>query len=146
MTDEVIVLLDLNVVLDVMAKRHPHYSELQRVWAAIETGRVRGMLAAHSVTTLYYLLSKHLDRQRAEASLRDVLQVFSVAKVDETVIQSALALGWEDFEDAVQMAAAAEAGAAYLITRNVKDFGGGPLPALTPGELMADLLGSVVST
>jgi predicted nucleic acid-binding protein len=139
MADELIILLDLNVVLDVLAKREPHYAESQRVWAAIERGQVRGMLAAHSVTTLYYLLSKHLDRQHTEASLRDVLQVFSVAKVDETILQSALALGWQDFEDAVQMAAAAEAGAVYLITRNVKDFGDGPLPALTPGELMADL-------
>ena len=139
MANELVVLLDLNVVLDVLAKREPHYAESQRIWAAVETDQVRGILAAHSVTTLYYLLSKHLDHQHAEASLRDVLQVFSVAMVDETVIQSALALWWEDFEDAVQMAAAAEAGASYLITRNVKDFGDGPLPALTPGELMADL-------
>lgn len=66
------------------------------------------------------------------------MRVFSAAKVDETVIQGALALGWEDFEDAVQMATAADGGAAYLITRNVKDFQGGALPALTSGEMMVN--------
>ena len=69
--------------------------------------------------------------------VQDILRVFSVAAVDQNVIQDAVGLGWSDFEDAVQMAAAYRAGADYLITRNPKDFKGGPTEVVQPGEFLA---------
>ena len=97
-----ILLLDLNVVLDVLQKREPHYEGSARVWAAVEDGRAKGFMAAHSVTTLFYLLARYLNRNLATAAIRDVVEVFSVAQVDEAVIRHALSYGWKDFEDAVQ--------------------------------------------
>ncbi|RME40473.1 MAG: PIN domain-containing protein [Caldilineae bacterium] len=131
------ILLDVNVVLDVLAKREPHYRTSAQVWAIVETGIVEGFLAAHSITTLYYLLSRHIGTQQAHVALEKILQVFSVATVDQRVILQALALRWPDFEDAVQMAAAIGANADYLITRNPKDFKADFLPVLQPGELLA---------
>jgi len=134
-----VVLLDLNVVLDVLQNREPHYEASAKVWAAVEEGRLRGYVAAHSVTTLFYLLNRHLDGSAAIATIRDLLAVFSVAGVDEDVIRAALSYGWRDFEDAVQMAAAAGVDADFLVTRNPKDFKGGPVAVLRPGELPAIL-------
>jgi len=59
---------------------------------------------------------------------------------DEATIEQALNLPYTDFEDAVQMMAAVQAGAQYLVTRNVQDYKAGPLPALQPAELL-DLVG-----
>jgi hypothetical protein len=67
----------------------------------------------------------------------ELLDIMSVAAVDQRAIEQALALPYQDLEDAVQMTAAAQAGAQYLITRNVRDYGGGPLPVLRPAELLA---------
>ena len=131
------ILLDVNVVLDVLTKREPHYQASAQVWAAAETGAVEGLLAAHSITTLHYLLSRHIGAQQARVALKKILQVFSVATVDQRVILQALALIWADFEDAIQMAAAIGANADYLITRNPKDFKADFLPVLQPGELLA---------
>ena len=131
------VLLDLNVVLDVLQKREPHYQASAKVWAAVEGDRLEGFVAAHSVTTLFYLLTRHLGRMKA--AIHDLVAVFSVAKVDEGVIHSALSYGWKDFEDAVQMAAAAGVEADFLITRNPKDFSTGPVAVLQPAELPAIL-------
>lgn len=36
------VLVDLNVILDVLAQRQPHYVSSALVWAAVETGIVSG--------------------------------------------------------------------------------------------------------
>ena len=69
----------------------------------------------------------------------NLLTVLSVTKVDQKVIQVAVAFRWHDFEDAVQITAASEAGADYLITRNPKDFKGGTVPVLQPAELPAIL-------
>jgi hypothetical protein len=48
-----------------------------------------------------------------------------------------MTLGWKDFEDAVQMAAAFNAQAQYLITRNPKDFEDRLVRVLQPGDLLA---------
>ena len=57
--------------------------------------------------------------------------------VGHATIEQALNLPTSDFEDAVQMMAAVQAGARYLVTRNVQDYKAGPLPALQPVELLA---------
>lgn len=136
------ILLDLNILLDVLGKREPHYGQSAGVWEAVETGDVEGIIAAHSVTTLHYLLSRHLGSQQTVTGLQNVLNIYAIADVNQEVIYQALAMGWTDFEDAVQMAAAAHASADYLITRNPKDFEHGPVPVLQPGEFLALLLGT----
>jgi hypothetical protein len=110
------------------------------VWSAVETGRIEGLVAAHTVTTIHYLLNRFRDRSTAAAAVTDLLRVFGVATVDHDVLRMALCLGWSDFEDAVQMAAAVAAGATHMVTRNVSDYRGAPLPVLHPGEVAALLL------
>jgi hypothetical protein len=60
-----------------------------------------------------------------------------VAPFDGHVLEQALALPYRDLEDAVQMAAARQAGADYLVTRDRSGYAAGPLPALAPIELLA---------
>jgi predicted nucleic acid-binding protein len=131
------VLVDANVALDVLAKREPHYLTSAAIWALAEHGELEGFLAAHSVTTLHYLLAKHLDYQQANLTMTKLLQVFKVAAVDQQVILKALTLNWKDFEDAVQMAAALNSQANYLVTRNPKDFKDELVQVLQPGDLLA---------
>jgi len=56
-----IILLDFNVLLDVLVQREPHYRPSADVWETVESGRAKGLLAAHSLTTLHYLLARHTD-------------------------------------------------------------------------------------
>ena len=131
------VLIDLNVILDVLQRREPFYDMSARVLAAAETRIVEGWVAAHSLTTLFYLLARYQSAEQARVALTDLLTLLSVAAVDHAVIEQALNLPYPDFEDAVQMMAASRSGMNYLITRNVRDYGLGPLPVLQPAELLA---------
>jgi predicted nucleic acid-binding protein len=131
------VLIDLNVILDTLQKREPFYATSAGVLACAETGRVEGWVAAHSLTTLFYLFAKSHSPEQARVTLTELLRFLAVAAVDQPVIEQALALPYRDFEDAVQMMAAARVGAQYLVTRDAEDFKGGPLPALQPAELLA---------
>lgn len=45
-----------------------------------------------------------------------------------------------DFEDAVVDAVAERNGAGYILTRNIKDFSGSSVPAITPTEFLNILL------
>lgn len=129
--------LDANVVLDVLAVREPYWAASARVLEAVEQGRAVGLIAGHSVTTIYYLLSKHLSRRKARAAVVQLLSLVQTAGVDHEVLLQALSLGWDDFEDAVQAAAALNAKATHLITRNPRDFAGLNIPVLTPEEFIA---------
>lgn len=128
--------LDANVVLDVLAEREPHWKASARVLAEIEKHRATGLIAAHSVTTIYYLLSKHLNRRKARAAIVQLLNLVQTAPVNHDVLLHALSLGWDDLEDAVQAAAALNAKATHLVTRNPRDFAGLTIPVLTPEELI----------
>jgi predicted nucleic acid-binding protein len=131
------VLIDLNVILDVLQRREPFYATSARVLARAETGVVEGLVAAHTMTTLFYLIAKDRSPEVARIALTELLRFLSIAAVDHTTIEQALNLPYGDFEDAVQMMAAVQAGAQYVITRNVQDYQAGPLPALQPAELLA---------
>ena len=131
------VLLDLNVLLDVLQQREPFYATSASILAEAEIGSIEGWIAAHSVTTLFYLLARNRSAAQARMAISDLLGFVSVAAVDQKVIEQALALPYPDFEDAVQMAAAARAGVQYVVTRNVRDYKAGPLPVLQPVELLA---------
>jgi predicted nucleic acid-binding protein len=131
------VLIDLNLILDTLQKREPFYASSARVLACAETGGVEGTVAAHTVTTLFYLIAKDQTAEQARVTLTELLQFLSVVAVDGSTIEGALNLPYRDFEDAVQMMAAVQAGAQYLVTRNIRDYKAGPLPALQPAELLA---------
>lgn len=131
------VLIDLNVILDVLERRTPFYETSSRVLAGAETQLFEGWVAAHSFTTLFYLLSKHHSVERTRLTISELLQFLSVAPVDQPVIEQALTLPYSDYEDAVQMMAAVRAGMTHLVTRNFEDYRAGPLPVLLPAELLA---------
>ena len=132
------VLADVNVVLDVLLDRQPH-AAASSVWASIETRAAEGLLTAHAVTTIHYLLRKEQGTAKARRTLNAILRVFGVAAVDASVIQDALRLPGPDFEDSVTAAAARAAGCDLIVTRDPKGFRFSPVLALT-SEAAAPLL------
>lgn len=132
--------IDTNVVLDVLAQREPWFADSARLLAHIEQGGASGHIAAHTLTTLHYLLARHLGQQKTAAVLIELTTLIRVEPVDHQILQQALALGWRDFEDAVQAVTATQCQADYLVTRNPRDFKQSLVPVITPSEYLA-LLG-----
>jgi predicted nucleic acid-binding protein len=133
-------LLDTNVVLDVLLDRPPHSTASAAVWTAIETGRAKGLVAAHAVTTIHYLIAKELGTTKAKRMTKAIVTVFGVAAVDQAVIHQALTLPSADFEDAVTQAAAAVAGCDFIVTRDVKGFRKSPVRPLLPEAFLPLLI------
>lgn len=135
------VLYDTNVVLDVLLAREPHLAASAAALSLVETGRVEGYVAAHAVTTLAYLLQRRVGAARSRAILADLLSRLQVAPATERTVRTALAGAFGDFEDAVCHAAALEAGAELIVTRNLADFAAGTVPAVLPETLLAAVAG-----
>lgn len=131
------LLVDLNVVLDVLFDRAPHVRDAARLWAAIEEGRVAGVLAAHGVTTIYYLARRERGSAFARRVVEDLLSVFRVAPVGATALRRAMSLEMADFEDAVCAACAEEARCDAVVTRDPKGFRKAPVRVLTVAAALA---------
>jgi predicted nucleic acid-binding protein len=133
------ILIDLNIILDVLQKREPFFETSASLLAAVETGRVEGYVAAHSITTLFYLIQKDKSSADARAMITNLLQFIKIIAVEQSTIEQALNLSYRDFEDAVQMMSAVQNKIDCLITRNIKDYQPALLPVMQPVDFLTTL-------
>jgi predicted nucleic acid-binding protein len=126
------VQVDVNVILDVLLDRKPHSIASSAIWAAIESGSTEGLLSAHAITTIHYLIRKEHGAEKARRTMRAMLRVFYVAMVDAAVIEDALRSPGSDFEDSVSASAAQLAGCDLIVTRDPRGFRGSRVRVLTP--------------
>jgi predicted nucleic acid-binding protein len=131
------LLLDINVLLDVLLQRDPWAEPAARLLSKIERGEANGFVAGHTLTTIHYVVSRARDRQSADAAVTDLLRFLEVVPIEKMDFSQALVLPMDDFEDAVQAAAALKVGADYLVTRDEKGFGRLTIPFVNAGEILS---------
>jgi predicted nucleic acid-binding protein len=139
------VLLDLNVLLDVIQEREPHYAASAELLSRIAWGELEGAVPGHALTTIHYVVSKLGGQEAGNRAVEWMLREVEIVGEDRDLFRRARSLGMKDFEDAVVAAAAEHARCDYVVTRNVEDFGGSPIPAITPRELDAGGSGAATS-
>ena len=133
------VVLDLNVLIDVLQERQPHVHASSEVLSLFLKRKINVRMAAHAVTTLHYVMAKHSSREKAGETVDWLLARFQILPVGTDELRRARSLRMPDFEDAVVAVLAESARATYIVTRNVGDFRGSPVPAITPEELLSRL-------
>jgi predicted nucleic acid-binding protein len=134
------LLLDVNVFLDVILDRQPDADAAAALWAAIEQGEAQGLVPAHGLTTIFYILEKARGAEFARHGVERLVDVFSVAAVNDDVVRRALAMAWPDFEDAVCAASAEASGCDALVTRDADGYPNPPLPMIDPAAALGWLL------
>jgi len=130
------LLIDTNVILDVLLAREPHLRDSAAVMSRVESGDVAGWLCATTVTTIFYLVAKAGSTDTAMTEVRKLLALFEIAPVNRPVLETAIALGFADFEDAVLHEAARQVDAKAIVSRNTSYFKNAELPVYTPAELL----------
>ncbi|WP_376693780.1 type II toxin-antitoxin system VapC family toxin [Wenzhouxiangella sp. EGI_FJ10409] len=130
------ILIDLNVLLDILQERRPHFQASSAVVDRALADGVGAFIPAHAVTTIHYLVAKYGSRSSANRAVDWLLKHFQVAAVDSRVLSRARALNWPDFEDAVVAAAAEAHDCSLIVTRNVSDFRDSPVSARMPEEYL----------
>ena len=133
------VLFDTNIILDVLLDREPFSEHSSYLMSKVESSEINGYLCATTITTIHYLLSKYLDKEKSLKSIHSIMALFEIATVNRPVLENALTAKFTDFEDAVLHEAARHAGIEYIITRNIKDFKKSTLPIFTPTEFLSIL-------
>lgn len=131
-----VVLVDVNVVIDFLTTREPFYKASSEVMAKCVSGEIDGYIAFHSIPNLWYILRKTPEEKRRKW-LFDICEFLRVIGVShEGVIKAIEMTDFKDFEDCLQDRCAEGIGADYIITRNVKDFDGSAVLAVSPEEFL----------
>jgi predicted nucleic acid-binding protein len=74
-----LVLLDANVIFDMLVFRAPWHEDAIAIFEAVEDGRLRAVVASHTVTTLWYVLRRQSSDVLARSALRRLLSSLPVA-------------------------------------------------------------------
>lgn len=131
------ILVDTNVVLDFLQGREPFLEHAAKLFERIDSGEIEGFIAATTITNIYYIVRRASGREAAQDAIAQVLVDLNICAVDLEVIQQALALSFDDFEDAVQYVCAVNHQVDAIVTRDATGFLNANLPVVLPENLDA---------
>lgn len=133
------ILIDTDVLIDVALDRQPFSDAASELLDRLQTGPKRAFVAWHSLSNFYYLVTPAGGGSDARDFITELIRFVAVADCGTDAIGFAAGLGMEDFEDAMQVAAARACGARFIVTRNARDFRRSPIPAIRPLEALESL-------
>jgi predicted nucleic acid-binding protein len=129
------VLIDTNVVLDFLQEREPFVENAARLFERIDVGEIEGFITATTITNIYCIVRRTAGRAVAQDAITQVLSDLNICAVDLEVLEQALALNFEDFEDAVQYACAIVYGVDAIVTRDASGFTNAEIPVVLPEDI-----------
>ncbi len=129
-------LLDTNVVLDLILEREPFVNQAIVLWELHQQNKLDAYISPITLVNVFYITRKIKDREIARQAVAKLTQGLLICPTDAQVLQHALTLVFKDYEDAVQHAAATQAGLEAIITRDTSDYDYATLPVFTPADFL----------
>jgi predicted nucleic acid-binding protein len=131
------VFVDTNIVIDLLAKRDPFFSEAAALFSLADKGQIKLSVSSLTIANTSFTLLRQVNSPKAKAILRSLKLVVDVLSLDDKIIELALNdETFSDFEDGLQYFTALENGQDLIITRNLKDFKNSKLPTMTAQQFI----------
>ena len=131
------ILVDTNILLDYLLTREPFYEEAKQIVLDCVEGRVKGCIAAHSISNMFFILRKDYKAGERREVLFNLCSIFDVEGIDKAKLLSGLQNeDFSDFEDCLQMECAKAYSAEYIVTRNVSDYKASEVKAILPKDYL----------
>lgn len=129
--------LDTNILLDIIEEREPFVDDSTAVLVLAEHMGASLFIAWHGLATAYYIIRRRRSEAEAIQEIDRILAWAQVAPVTPSSAARARGLNTPDFEDAMQCVSAENSLADLIVTRNIKDFGLSPVPAISPKDFLS---------
>ena len=130
-------LIDTCIIIDALQSREPFSKDAETIFLSVANRRCAGFLTANSVTDIYFLMHKALhsaaETRKALGILFSLFEIIDTCGID---CRKALTSGVSDYEDAVMIETAARAEIDCIVTRNLKDYAGAPMPVYSPTQFI----------
>jgi len=134
------VLVDTNILLDFLLQREPFFHDAERLFQAIDSGQVIGYATATTLTDIFYIARRHTgSMEQARQAVLDTLTAMDICPVNRQVLETAFGSGFDDFEDAIQVACAVTQRLDAILTRDSQGFVNSSIPVLSVQECLQRL-------
>lgn len=134
------LLIDTNIVLDLLAKREPYYSDAARLFSLADKENIKLSVNALTFANTNYILSKLLSVLEARDVLGKFRVLVSVLPLNDKIIDLALNdSNFPDFEDGLQYYTALESNQNFIISRDLKGFRKSVIPVMTAEQFCATI-------
>lgn len=134
------LLIDTNIVIDLLAKRDPHYADAAQIFSLGDKKQVQLSISALTIANTSYLLLKFKPYHEVKTILRKIHLLVNVLSLDDKVINLALNdADFKDFDDGLQYFSAIENDQDIIITRNLKDYKNSKIPAMTVDQFLKSM-------
>ncbi len=130
------IFIDSDVLLDVLSKREPFYTDSAKLLSLVEIKSVKAYTSPIVISNIYYILRRLKTREIALESLRKIRLFIKIISVTETHIDKALSSKFKYFEDAIQYYASVEKKMGFIITRNKADYKESRISVCDPSEFL----------
>lgn len=132
------IYLDTNIIIDIFAARAPHDIAAIELYRLAKDNKIKIYISAESFTTIYYLLRiNKVAHNKCMLIFQDLLKTSSVINTDESIINKAINIGFNDFEDGVQFVSAKSNSKINLIvTRDKKGFKKSDIPVIDANQAL----------
>jgi len=131
------ILVDTDIILDLALGRQSFSDDAEKLFNLMQTKKLRGFVAWHTISNFFYIFSAMGGAKMAREFIGEMMEFVTVVKTGSEDVRVALGLqGMKDFEDALQVAAALKGGVEFVVTRNLRDFKGGPVRAVGAKEVV----------
>ena len=117
------VFIDTNIFLDILCKREKFVDDALSIFDMAVDNQIELLISDLSIANIKYITRKEIPVDRFYDLIQTFRPIFTIVPLGADVIDKALDLRANDFEDALQYFSAVQANADCLVTRNIKDYG-----------------------
>ncbi|MFC0774449.1 type II toxin-antitoxin system VapC family toxin [Terrimonas alba] len=131
------VFLDVNILIDFFDGSRQHHESAKHLMELIEGETITGYFSESVVNTTVYLIQKGYTPKELRKTIKELLEIMTLAPCSNKTIQAACQLPTNDLEDAVLYQIALENQLDYFITHDkaaYKKLSSSALPVVTAGE------------
>ena len=116
------VFIDTNIFLDYIQQRPEGWKEAETIFFLAIHGDIELLVTDLTIANMRYITRKDISLNLFYAVMKSLRPFYQIVPLGSSVVDKAYRIESKDFEDALQYFAAEQAGADYVITRNLKDY------------------------
>ena len=131
------VFIDTNIFLDILFRREQFVDDALSIFDMAVDNQIELLISDLSIANIKYITRKEIPVDKFYNLIKTFRPIFTIVPLGADVIDKALDLRANDFEDALQYFSAVQANADCLVTRNIKDYGFAKMEVLNSQTFLA---------
>ena len=127
--------IDSDIILDLLIERD-NYIHTAELMTCLINKKYKGYTTPIVISNIHYIMSKYVNYTKSMQNIKKLRTFLSILPIDEEIIDEALYLNFNDFEDSIQYITSKRNNIDFIITRNKNDYKKSEITVLNAKEFL----------